>query len=101
VREVHDRLIPTYQWAYSTTKTTMDRMAKKELLQRERFHGVFLYKPLISRVRGFARRVQFFADRVLELDPGQVVSLFAHSQALTPAEIEELARLLEDDTNRE
>jgi BlaI family penicillinase repressor len=101
VREVHDRLAETSQWAYSTTKTIMDRMDKKGLLKRESFHGVFLYKPLISRTRGFARFIQFFAERVLELDHSMVVSLFAHSEALTPAEIEELATMLEDNKNKE
>ncbi len=101
VREVHDQLIENYNWAYSTTKTMMDRMVKKGLLRREEFHGVYLYKPLLSRPKGFARFIQFFADRVLELDYGSVVSLFSRSKALSPEEIEELRLLLEREKNRE
>ena len=95
VREVHDQLQDTYGWAYTTTKTMMDRMVEKGLLNRESFHGIFLYKPLISRPAGLARMVQFFADRVLEMDVGSVVSLFARSKALTPEEIDELNNLLQ------
>lgn len=101
VREVHDRVTETYGWAYSTTKTMMDRMVKKNLLCREEFHGVFLYRPLISRPRGFARFIQFFSDRVLELDYGDVVSLFSRSKALTPEEIDELMLLLKNENNPE
>ena len=101
VREVHDQLIENYNWAYSTTKTMMDRMVKKGLLRREEFHGVYLYKPLLSRPKGFARFIQFFADRVLELDYGSVVSLFSRSKALSPEEIEELRLLLDREKNRE
>ena len=54
VRELHDQMIENYSWAYSTTKTMMDRMVKKELLKREQFHGIFLYSPLISRPKGFS-----------------------------------------------
>jgi predicted transcriptional regulator len=97
VRELHDQLIKNYQWAYSTTKTMMDRMVKKGFLERQKFHGVFLYKPLISRPRGFARFIQFFSERVLELDSGMVVSLFSESKALTAEEIEELTLLLEEE----
>lgn len=97
VREVHDQLQPAYNWAYTTTKTMMDRMVNKELLKREAFHGIFLYKPLITRPAGLARMVQFFADRVLEMDVGAVVSLFASSKAITPEEIEELQDLLQDE----
>ena len=97
VRELHDQLTQNYQWAYSTTKTMMDRMVKKQLLKRESFHGVFLYRPMLSRPKGFARLIQFFTERVLETDYDAVVSLFSRSQALTPSEIEELARLLNDE----
>ena len=94
IREVHDALQETYKWAYSTTKTMMDRMVKKELLAREEFHRVFLYKPLISRPQGLAKWVEFVADRVLEMDQGSVVSLFARNKVLSPEEIEELTQLL-------
>ena len=97
VREVHEQLIENYNWAYSTTKTMMDRMVKKGLLARESFHGVFLYMPLISRPTGFARLVSFFSDRVLELDHAAVISLFSRSRALTQEEIKELTRLLNQD----
>ena len=97
VREVHDQVTTTHNWAYSTTKTMMDRMIRKHLLEREKFHGIFLYRPLISRPKGFARIIQFFANRVLELDCGEVVALFSKSKALDPDEIRELERLLADE----
>ncbi len=94
-REVHDQLSAAYGWAYSTTKTIMDRMVKKGRLSRENFHGVFLYNPLISKPAGLAKLVRNFADNVLELDYGSVVSLFARSKALTAKEIDELQKILE------
>jgi BlaI family transcriptional regulator, penicillinase repressor len=96
VREVHDQLQEVYHWAYTTTKTMMDRMAAKGLLRREEFHGVFLYEPLITRPAGLAKFIEFFADRVLEMDAGSVVSLFARSKAISPEEILELERLLKN-----
>ena len=86
---------------YQEGLLVMDRMVKKGLLRREEFHGVFLYVPLVSRARGFARFIQFFAERVLELDHGSVVSLFSRSKALTPEEIEELRLLLDQEKSRE
>ena len=97
VREVHDRLQGAYQWAYSTTKTMMDRMVSKGLLERGSFHGIYLYRPLISRPHGMAKMIRFFADRVLELDTGTVVSLFARSKAISLEEMKELDDLLKND----
>lgn len=101
VREVHDQLTETYDWAYSTTKTMMDRMVRKGLMARGSFHGVFLYRPLITRPAGMARWIQFFADRVLELDYGAVVSMFGRSNALTQREMKELAKLLDQNKRRD
>ncbi|BBO68646.1 transcriptional regulator [Desulfosarcina alkanivorans] len=98
VREVHDQITAAHDWAYSTTKNMMDRMVRKQLLAREKFHGVFLYRPLISRPTGFTRIVQFFADHVLELDYGEVVALFSRSKVLKAEEVRELEKLLADET---
>jgi BlaI family transcriptional regulator, penicillinase repressor len=97
VREVHNDLYPISGWAYTTTKTVMDRMAKKRLLARKEFHGIYLYEPKISRPAGLARFVQFFADRVLETDTQSVVAMFAQSGAISPEEIAELEVLLKEE----
>lgn len=95
-REVHERLADTQVWAYSTTRTVLDRMVAKKLLQRRVFHGLNLYDTRLSRVRAIAAMVRAFAERVVEVHPAAVVPLFAESDALTPAEVEELAALLEE-----
>ncbi|MCH9650561.1 MAG: BlaI/MecI/CopY family transcriptional regulator [Deltaproteobacteria bacterium] len=96
VREVHEAISQRQGWAYSTTKTVMDRMVKKQFLRRDNFHGVFLYQPLLSKAQGLARLVRDFAERIVELDPAPVVALFSRSEALTEKEIEELSQLLAD-----
>jgi len=95
-REVHERVGEALGWAYSTTRTILDRMAKKGVAAKRPFHGLHLYEPAISRPRGLAARVREFAERVLEIDPAPVVSLFAASGALTDEEVEELSRLLQE-----
>ncbi len=97
VREVHDKVTKATGWAYTTTKTVMDRMVAKGLLQRENFHGVFIYKPMISRPEGLAKMVRFFTERVLEMDQLSVVAMLQGSGALSPGEVDELTRLVADD----
>lgn len=97
VREVHDQLSQSTQWAYTTTKTTMDRMTKKDLLRREDFHGIFLYKSLITRPKGMARFIQFFADRILEIDRGIVLNMLSENDTLSQNELEELKELLDSE----
>ena len=100
VREVHEQIIKAFKWAYSTTKTTMDRMVKKGLLRREDFDGVFLYQAEISKPAGLARLISFFMNDLLEMDQSALVSLFGQSKALTASEVDELESLLEEQAHR-
>ena len=94
-REVHERLGEHMDWAYSTTRTTVERMVRKGLVNKNVFHGLHIYTASVSRARGLARMVRDFASQVLETSHVPVVSLFADSGALSDDEVEELKRLLD------
>ncbi|WP_196140949.1 BlaI/MecI/CopY family transcriptional regulator [Aliikangiella sp. G2MR2-5] len=99
IREVHDQIAEENAWAYSTTKTTMDRMVKKGLLCRQSFHGVYLYSAAISKPAGIAKLVNFFMKEVLDMDSGSLLALFGRSKSLTENEIDELETLLKNKRN--
>jgi len=100
-REVHERVAEARGWAYSTTRTTVERLVRKGYLAKRSFHGIHLYEPRISRVTGLARMVHEFAANVLELSQAPVVALFAESEALTDEELDELMALLESLSDRQ
>jgi BlaI family penicillinase repressor len=95
-REIHDDLGERLSWAYSTTRTTIERMVRKGLVAKEPFHGLHIYRASVTRASGLARLVRDFAAQVLQTSHVPVVSLFADSGALTEEEIAELRQLLED-----
>ena len=97
VREIYERLKETRGWALTTVRTMLDRMTKKGLVNKEDYHGIFLFSALISRPVGLAKIVRFFAHRVLETSTDSVVAMFSASKGLTKAELAELKNLLEDD----
>ena len=97
-REIHQRAGERQSWSYSTTRTVIERMVGKGLLAKEKFHGIYLYTAMISRPQGLARWVRHFADRVLEIDYQPVVSLFTQGQTLSAEEIDELQRLLDEES---
>jgi predicted transcriptional regulator len=96
VREVHDFLVEETAWAYTTTKTVMDRMTTKGLLERKSLHGVAVYEPRVSKAAGMAKWVNFFASRVLERDVSLVLNLIKDSGTISKAEMKELERLVND-----
>jgi len=100
IREVHEKIEHENNWAYSTTKTTMDRMVKKGLLERGSFHGVYLYQAAISKPAGLAKLVSYFMNDVLEMDSGALMSLFGRSKALSESEVDELESILKQGLNK-
>ena len=93
-REVHDG-ITDRPWAYSTTRTVLERLRAKGMVSRERSHGIHLYTAAIGRAEGLAAQVLHVARNVLGVDWKQVVSQFGDGR-LTPKERRELARLLRE-----
>jgi BlaI family transcriptional regulator, penicillinase repressor len=94
-REIHLRLTGRTGWAYSTTRTVIERLVRKGLLRKQDSHGLHVFAPAVSRARGLAQLVRDFAEQVLELREVPVATLFSRSDALTPGELAELRALLE------
>lgn len=99
VRELHDKL--GNDWAYTTTKTVMDRMAAKDLLERDTVHGVIVYRAKISRAEGLAQWVRFIAEKLFETEADEVVSLFAKRKIYHPQEIADLRELIRQAETKE
>ncbi|MBN2368904.1 MAG: BlaI/MecI/CopY family transcriptional regulator [Vicinamibacteria bacterium] len=93
-REIHDRIRGRTGWAYSTTRTLIERLVRKGVITKSVFHGLHLYAPGISRAQGLARFVKDFSEQVLDLSKPPLRSLFMESDALSAAEILELGQLL-------
>jgi len=55
---VQETLAPSKGWAYSTVKTTMDRMVDKGLLEVQKIRNLRLYSPTVGEVE--AKRGEFY-----------------------------------------
>ncbi len=99
-RELHVQVGVDEGWAYTTTRTIVDRLVTKGLVTRRRLHGLIVYEAAVSRARGLARRVLDFADRVLQVDGARLVSMLGDANALTPDDVTELERLIAPATKR-
>ena len=54
---VQEALVKSRDWAYSTVKTTMDRMTRKGFLRVDKIRNLQLFRPCISEVD--AKRGEF------------------------------------------
>jgi BlaI family transcriptional regulator, penicillinase repressor len=99
IREIHERL--ANDWAYSTTKTVVDRMARKGLLARTTQHGIFVYAPAIGRPAGLAHWLKFFARQILGVDTATAVAMFGKSDKISAQELAELELLVRELDDRD
>ncbi len=104
-REIQDRSEAETQWSFSTTRTTLERMAEKGLLAIEMVHGVKTYAAVHGKLETLAALAADFAKNVLDSTEPVPAATFAHSRLVSPDEVAELESLLEklarDDSNTE
>jgi len=66
VRDVYEKLQSQRKIAYTTVMTIMTRLAKKELLKKEKEGLAYLYIPVYSREEFMKNMVQEVIDGLLE-----------------------------------
>jgi predicted transcriptional regulator len=96
-RAVHDRIGPQLGWASSTTRTVLERMCAKGLIERREREGLAVFVARQSKVDVLGRALRKFARHVLEIDGPLSAQAFTGSQILNADEIAELQSVLNAD----
>jgi len=98
-REIQEKVGPQLDWSFSTTRTTLSRMADKSLLRLNTKHGVRVYTPVESKARTLSGVMREFFERVLEIKGPLPTAAFHDSEVLSEEEWLELDRLLNESPN--
>lgn len=96
-REVQALTGPELGWTDSTTRTVLERMRTKGLLNRRSVHGLAVYEPASAKLEvlgGILRKLR----GVLEVTGPLAATAFTGSQILSPSELDELQAILDADT---
>ena len=94
---VQEALADTKGWAYSTVKTTMDRMAKEGLLDIERLRNLQLFRSCVSRREAQKGEFRKMLERAFNGAPGPMMQFLFESKELDKQDIAELRKLIRDD----
>ena len=81
VGDVHSALPPEEPVAYNTVKTTMERLAEKGILTRQKAGKAYRYQVAVSRDELERRIVARSLDRLVEQFPDAVASFFVRPDA--------------------
>lgn len=83
-------------WTEATVKSLLNRLLTKGAIAAERDGRRYLYRPLIERGDYVHAESQGLIDRLFEGRLAPLVAHFSAREALTPQDIADLKRLIEE-----
>ncbi len=86
------------QWHPNTVKTMLARLTKKKALRVAKYKNLHLYSPLITEEEGVHAESEDFLHRVFGGAIRPLLVHFARKQKLTKADVEELKRILNQES---
>ncbi|MHC4646849.1 MAG: BlaI/MecI/CopY family transcriptional regulator [Planctomycetota bacterium] len=90
---VQEALAKTKDWAYSTVKGTMDRMAEKGFLEIERIRNLQLFTSSISQTEAKKAEFRKMLKRAFDGALTPMMQFLIENENFSPAELRELRKL--------
>lgn len=94
--EIFDEVAGAQGWAEATLKTLLSRLLKKAAVSAEKDGRRYLYRPLMVRADYVEAESQGLLDRLFDGRLAPLVSHFSERQRLTPDDIADLKRLIQE-----
>ncbi len=95
VREIHSRLYPKSEKAYTTVQTFMNILVEKGFLKREKIGMVNFYSPRLSRANVAKVETQSLVSRIFQGSFGELAQHLVNSGKLSKEELLNLKVLIE------
>ena len=94
-REIYDSLKQDRNVHVQTVRTLLDRLAGKEILRREKLHGIYVFQPLVGRDACIKQQSQSFLKRFFGGKPAAVATYFLQDAKLPKEELQRLQKILD------
>ena len=94
-REVAQRLPDDVQWAYTTIKTMLTRLAAKQAVSEEKRGNTSVYEPLVSRNKARRSALSSLLDRAFDGGVAPLLHFLVNDRKLSAKQRRELIRILE------
>jgi predicted transcriptional regulator len=91
---VQESLAESRAWAYSTVKTTMDRMAEKGLLQIQRIRNLQLFRSCVSEIDAKRGEFRKMLKRAFDGALTPMMQFLIEHEGLSSEESQQLRRLV-------
>ena len=93
-RGVFERLPVGVNWAYTTVKTILDRLAEKRAIEKSKKGKIAYYEPLLSRRQARKTALRMLLDQAFDGAFGPMMHFLVEDEKLSAKEREELIQIL-------
>jgi BlaI family penicillinase repressor len=93
--DIIEALAQAEDWHANTIKTLLSRLHKKKALGVQKYKNLFLYYPLVSEEDCVHAESESFLQRLFGGSAKPLLVHFAKKHKLSPADLDELRRILE------
>jgi predicted transcriptional regulator len=101
VREVHAHLkVAGLDWARSTVVTLLQRLEKKGYVESDKSEFAFQFRARVSRDELLRLRMSELVDDLCDGQWQPLLLAFTEREELSPRELEELQRLIDEQSSR-
>ncbi len=95
-----EALAPREKWHPNTVRTMLARLVRKKVVRAEPYKNLYLYSAARTRDALVSAESSTFLERVFGGAIRPALIHFATRQRLSPEEVEEMKRILDENTKR-
>jgi len=95
-----EALAPREKWHPNTVRTMLARLLQKRVVRAEQYKNLYLYSAALSREDLVSAESSSFLERVFGGALRPALIHFVRKQRLTPAEVEEMKRILDENSDQ-
>jgi BlaI family penicillinase repressor len=99
-REISENLADETQWAYTTIKTLLARLAAKNAVSEQKRGNTSVYEPLVSLKKARRTALRTFLNQAFGGTVEPLLNFLAKERKLTDKQRQELARILQNEEDR-
>lgn len=95
-RQIADRLPENVNWAYTTIKTMLTRLAEKQAIKETKKGSIGIYEPILTRQNARRNALKSLANQAFDGAFGPLMHFLLEDQNLSAKQRQELLQALKE-----
>lgn len=99
-RQIADRLPENVNWAYTTIKTMLTRLAEKQAIKETKKGSIGIYEPILTRQNARRIALKSLANQAFDGAFGPLMHFLLEDQNLSAKQRQELLQALKEENSQ-